>query len=257
MAHREAHPKDAFPDVWDATGDRVIARIPLAWPLAAAAGFLVLTGLVVTQWAPLAELDAAVSDHARGYGHAHPDGIEIQRRITDTAETAVFFGVGLAGAVVLLLVRRAYAAAGLVAAAFASAPAVWGALHALLHRTRPAAGFVTIDSNGFPSGHATNSATLALVAVLLVWPRVDAAGRALAACLASVFVAAIGVTRVTLLAHWPSDVLGGWLLTLTVVPLVARVVARLVDRSHRPVCRPTELPGGRRAGDSGDPSGGG
>ncbi len=204
--------------------------MPLACPLTAAAGFLALLSLVAADWAPLVRFDRAVSEHARDYGDAHPGMIELERLITDTAQTGVFFGVGLAGAVVLLLVRRAYAAAVLIAVVFAAVPAIWGVCHALLHRPRPANGFVAISSNAFPSGHATNSAAIALVAVLLVWPQAGRAVRALVVALASAFALVIGVTRVTLLAHWPSDVLGGWLLVLAIVPLLARLIIRLRAR---------------------------
>jgi undecaprenyl-diphosphatase len=37
-----------------------------------------------------------------------------------------------------------------------------------------------------------------------------------------VFALGIGLTRLILLAHWPSQVLGGWLLALAVVPPLAR-----------------------------------
>jgi membrane-associated phospholipid phosphatase len=206
----------------------MIARMPLAFPLAAGAAFVLLAGLVIGDWPPLGRLDAALSERARGYGAAHHGAIELQRRVTDTAETSVFFGVGLAGAVVLLLVRRAYAVAALIAAAFVVVPAVWGIFHALLHRPRPVDGFVMIESNGFPSGHAANSATIALVAVLLIWPRAGRIGKALTVAVAGAFVLVIGATRVTLLAHWPSDVVGAWLMVLALVPLTARAVARLV-----------------------------
>jgi undecaprenyl-diphosphatase len=204
----------------------MIARMPLAFPLAAAAGFGVLAGLVITDWPPLGRLDAGLSERAREYGAAHPGWIEVQRQVTDAAQTSVFFGIGLASAVVLLLVRRAYAAAALIAAAFVAVPVVWGVFHALLHRPRPVNGFVTIASNGFPSGHAANSAAIALVAVLLIWPRAGPIGKALTVAVAAAFVLAIGATRVTLLAHWPSDVIGAWLMVLAIVPLVARLVAR-------------------------------
>lgn len=202
--------------------------MPLAFPVTAAAGFLLLFGLVITDWAPLDRLDGTLSERARDYGSTRPDSVEVQRQVTDAAQTSVFFGIGLASAVVLLLVRRAYAAAALIAAVFVAVPAVWGLFHALMHNPRPEDGFVDISSNGFPSGHAANSAAIALVAVLLIWPRVRWLGKVLTVAVAAAFVLVIGATRVTLLAHWPSDVIGGWLLVLAVVPLVARLVARAV-----------------------------
>jgi membrane-associated phospholipid phosphatase len=213
----------------------MIARIPLGYPLAAAAGFGVLFAMVAGGWAPLDRLDAAISEGARRYGEANPGWIRVQRIITDTAQTNIFFAAGLLGAVVLLLYRRAYAGAALIAAVFAAVPVVWGLFHLLLYSPRPEDGFVVISSNGFPSGHSSNSAAAALVCVLLVWPHVTRRGRLVAVFVAGAFVLAVGVTRVTLLAHWPSDVVGGWLLVLAVVPLVARVVSRVAfhDRENK------------------------
>ncbi|MBX6355677.1 MAG: phosphatase PAP2 family protein [Micromonosporaceae bacterium] len=212
----------------------MIARMPLAFPLAAAAGFGVLLGLVASGWGPLDRLDTALSERARDYGSAHPDQIEIQRQITDTAQTSVFFGLGLASAVALLLLRRAYADAALIAASFAAVPAAWGICHALLHRPRPVGGFVAISSNGFPSGHASNSATIALVVVLLLWHRVGPAGKVAVVAVTAAFALAIGATRVTLLAHWPTDVIGAWLLVFAIVPLLARATGRLSSGSREP-----------------------
>lgn len=206
--------------------------MPLVCPVAAAIGFLLLFALIIGDWTPLDRLDTTLSERAREYGSARPDAIEIQRQITDAAATEVFFAVGLASAVVLLLRWRAYAAAALIAAVFVAVPVVWGLFHALAHRPRPEDGFVHLTSNGFPSGHAANSAAVALVAVLLLWPRVRRLGRVLAVAVAAVFALVIGATRVTLLAHWPSDVIGAWLLVLAVVPLTARLVARVVPPSR-------------------------
>lgn len=204
----------------------MIARIPLGYPLAAAAGFGMLFAMVAGGWAPLDRLDAAISESARRYGEANPGWIRVQRVITDTAQTNVFFAAGLLGAVVLLLYRRAYAGAALIVAAFVAVPVAWGVFHLLLYRPRPEDGFVVISSNGFPSGHSANSAAAALVCVLLTWPHVARRGRTVVVCLAATFTLLVGVTRVTLLAHWPSDVVGGWLLVLALVPLLARAVPR-------------------------------
>jgi len=59
----------------------------------------------------------------------------------------------------------------------------------------------------FPSGHAMGSMTLALVLVLLAWPT-RARGWVLAAM--AVFVPMVGLSRVYLGVHYPSDILAGW-----------------------------------------------
>jgi undecaprenyl-diphosphatase len=63
-------------------------------------------------------------------------------------------------------------------------------------------------SLSFPSGHAANGAAVFWV---LAWALVrQGAPAALMWCLAAVLVAAIGVSRVVLGVHWPSDVVAGW-----------------------------------------------
>jgi undecaprenyl-diphosphatase len=74
----------------------------------------------------------------------------------------------------------------------------------------------------------------ALMIVLVLWPRLARGPRAVAVVLAAGFAVFIGVTRVALLAHWPADVLGGWLLGLAVVPLAAHAVGRLVPPRAAP-----------------------
>jgi undecaprenyl-diphosphatase len=59
----------------------------------------------------------------------------------------------------------------------------------------------------FPSGHAMGSATLALAIILLSWPT---AWRGLAIAGSVAFVLLIGLSRVYLGVHYPSDILAGW-----------------------------------------------
>ena len=59
----------------------------------------------------------------------------------------------------------------------------------------------------FPSGHAMGSMTLACVLVLLAW-RTRARWAVL--CAAAVFVVLVGMSRVYLGVHYPSDILAGW-----------------------------------------------
>lgn len=63
------------------------------------------------------------------------------------------------------------------------------------------------DSFSFPSGHAMGSMTLAVVLVLLAWPS-RWRWPVLVAML--VFVPMVGLSRVYLGVHYPSDILAGW-----------------------------------------------
>ncbi|WP_433888112.1 phosphatase PAP2 family protein [Streptomyces sp. CA-111067] len=105
-------------------------------------------------------------------------------------------------------------------------------LMTLLHRARPPMADWAVQASGhsFPSGHTASSAmaaTLLAWGLLRAWPgpssRVGAGICALAA-------AAVGLTRVYLGVHWPTDVVGGWLfaacwLTAT-LPALDRYAAR-------------------------------
>jgi undecaprenyl-diphosphatase len=59
----------------------------------------------------------------------------------------------------------------------------------------------------FPSGHAMGSMTLACVVVLLCWPTRWRWSAVIAGVL---FVALVGLSRVYLGVHYPSDILAGW-----------------------------------------------
>ncbi|MEU4567017.1 phosphatase PAP2 family protein [Micromonospora sp. NPDC023956] len=201
----------------------MIARPPLLLPLLALTALLVLAVPVLTDWAPLDRADRALSEAFRGYGDHRPGLVSALRILTDVAATVPFLVAG-AVAALALLVRGRRAAAAFCAVVTVAVPVLWGLAHWLLHNPRPLDGFVTVTSNGFPSGHTSNAAAAALVVVLLAWPRLARTGRLVVVTAATAFAVFVGLTRVALLAHWPTDVLGGWLLALTVVPLAAYAV---------------------------------
>lgn len=63
------------------------------------------------------------------------------------------------------------------------------------------------DTFSFPSGHAMGSMTLAVVLVLLAWPT---RWRWPVLAAMAVFVPMVGLSRVYLGVHYPSDILAGW-----------------------------------------------
>ena len=64
----------------------------------------------------------------------------------------------------------------------------------------------------FPSGHALNITVAATVLLLLLWPLFSATGRVLAVVVAVLVVGAVGLDRIFLGVHYPSDVLAGYVL---------------------------------------------
>lgn len=83
-------------------------------------------------------------------------------------------------------------------------------------RLRPAPGGALVElplSYAFPSGHTVGSVTFALVAAYLTlrtsWPAPRKAA-VVAVLLGYTFL--VGISRVYLGVHWPSDVIAGWLL---------------------------------------------
>jgi membrane-associated phospholipid phosphatase len=80
-----------------------------------------------------------------------------------------------------------------------------------------------ISAASWPSGHATASMTLALSFVLAVPARL----RPLAAAVGTVFAISVSYAILALAWHWPSDVVGGFLVATTWTLVAVAAVAKL------------------------------
>lgn len=127
-------------------------------------------------------------------------------RIGDQAPRAAILA---AGAVALLL-RHRRARAGLLVGVVLAGAALNSAVKLVFTRVRP--GLLPhldrVDTFSFPSGHAANSMTLALALALLVAP---ARWRGPALAAAATVALLIGLSRIALAVHWPTDVAAGWI----------------------------------------------
>ena len=106
------------------------------------------------------------------------------------------------------------------------------AAKAAANRPRPAEALVHASSTSFPSGHALGVMVGVLALLTLVLPIVRRPVRVWLIVVGAVVVVAIGVGRVVLNVHHPSDVLAGWALgyvwfvvSVLLVPPVAPITA--------------------------------
>ncbi|MDX3235471.1 phosphatase PAP2 family protein [Streptomyces sp. ME03-5709C] len=222
------HAPPAPSDVRD-TADRSARRACLGQCAAASAAFLLLLGLVAAHWGPLLAMDRGIAVDLHAVAVRHPGWTRLNRVLTDWVWDPVTMRLLLLAAVVWLLVRREHRQALWLVLAGTLGWVLQQAVKALVGRQRPSWPD-PVDSASFaafPSGHA---ATAALVLGALVWLlllRLPARSpRCVSACaVAFVSVVGVGFTRVYLGVHWPSDVLGGWLLAAAVLTGTAALCA--------------------------------
>lgn len=201
------------------------ARRPASAPPRAAAGALLcstlfglfglLLTLVVLRWGPLLSLDTALAERLHRTAVAAPAWTHRNRVLSDWVWDPWTMRAVLAAAVCLLLRRGERLLAVWVTATALLGTGLQQAVKALVGRARPVWPD-PVDSASFaafPSGHAlTAMVTGALVLWLLRLHHVPARWRWAAGAVVAVSVVGVGFTRVFLGVHWPSDVVGGWLL---------------------------------------------
>ena len=170
-----------------------------------------LTGLVLA-WAVMLLFGAMEFD--RGlllifYAGNHPRLAEAARWVTLLGGTPVLLAAtGLGGAA--LLSRREWRSTAMLLAITLSGRLLVSLQKDWTARVRPDAQgqLVPVDSLAFPSGHAAN-ATLVWLCLALLLPT-NERGRGFGVWAAVWLALAIGVSRMMLGVHWPSDVIGGW-----------------------------------------------
>lgn len=137
---------------------------------------------------------------------------EAMRDVTALGSTVVLSAIALSVAGMFLLTRRRMIAF-LILATVGGGIAVSNLLKMSFERPRPdlVPHLSTVHSLSFPSGHAMMSAVVYLtLGALLARVYPDVRVKAYLLGLATLATVAVGISRVYLGVHWPTDVLAGW-----------------------------------------------
>lgn len=193
----------------------------------AAAGVLVvvgplalLAGLVRGNWSALRRFDESVAASTHSFVVARPALAQTLNVGSTVLHPRVMWAVtGVAAIVLWRQGKRRRAVWAVVTIAVGGS--LDTPLKEFVHRARPIFPdpVATAPGYSFPSGHALNSMIVAAGAVILGWGATRGRPwlRALLLGVAAALVLATGFDRVGLGVHYPSDVVGGWLIALATV----------------------------------------
>ncbi|WP_304116673.1 phosphatase PAP2 family protein [Mycolicibacterium bacteremicum] len=196
----------------------------LAASATAAAVFLIALAGVLLNWSWMSAADWAVLDPLYHFGAAHPGWVDGWNLLCNVLHPAVFRVLALIWIGYALLRGQYHVALFLTLTVEASALVVLLA-KVVVDRPRPATALVDEMSSSFPSGHALGAAVAATALLIAGWDRLGR-WRTTAVVVAVLCVLAVGIGRVVLNVHHPSDVLAGWALgylwVLACLPVLRR-----------------------------------
>lgn len=161
------------------------------------------------QWAWLADVDTWGLAAFYRFGIDHPPWVTFWQVLCTVLGPNAFRIVGLVVIVVALRHRQFRLALFLVLSVELSG-VVTEVLKAAAHRPRPETALVFAPSWSFPSGHALGVSAAVMALTVTVLPRVRRDRRAWAITGGALIVLVIGIGRVVLNVHNPTDVLAGW-----------------------------------------------
>jgi undecaprenyl-diphosphatase len=175
------------------------------------AGYVLLWIGFVLHWNWLAAVDTAMLDSFLRYGGAHPGWVTGWDVFCTVLGPTAFRLASLVIIVVALTRRNVRIAMFLLISVELSGLVTEVAKYAA-DRPRPTTALVSAAGASFPSGHALGVMVGVLALSTIAWPILHTPLRTCLVVLGVVIVIAIGLGRVVLNVHHPSDVLAGWAL---------------------------------------------
>jgi membrane-associated phospholipid phosphatase len=196
--------------------------------VAACAPGVALAGLI--GWIAAHDLRPLAWDltlHAVALAHRSPALTAAALAVTVSAE-GLAYAVAAVGGLLALRPRPWWLGALLGAAVLTAGQLLRLGLSTWIGRPRPPAADWAAPAGGYalPSGHTTTATLAAGLLCLGLARTLRGMWRAVGIAVAVCWAVAVGVTRVYLGVHWPTDVLGGWLFGTLLTVLAAAVLLR-------------------------------
>jgi membrane-associated phospholipid phosphatase len=189
-----------------------------------------------SQWNWLTNIDSSWLDATHRYGVAHPGSVSSWNTFCTVFGPTGFRLLGLV-VIIFSLVRRNLRVAFFLLISVELAGLITEIAKDAVNRPRPATALVSASSSSFPSGHALGVMVGVLALLTVVVPVIHRPLRMWLVAIGALTVIAIGVGRVVLNVHHPSDVVAGWALGYAYF-----VACVLMVPPSRPVTVTDEIP---------------
>ena len=167
--------------------------------------------------------------------------VTVLTAITNLGGRAILFWLVTVSAATMLI-RRQYQLTVYLVVTGLGALALDPAIKLLVGRLRPVVPtpIATAPGNSFPSGHALDATVFYGVMLLVFLPIIPPRLRKLAIGLVVALVLLVGFSRVALGVHYPSDVVGGWLLGVAWLGITAHAFGHWRAETGQPPRRLSE-----------------
>lgn len=160
-------------------------------------------------WVPVFTADAFSVDVSHDIGLRFPAWVSFWHGVSTVFAPPVFRVLAMLAAIAAVWRRRLRAALFLLVTVEATGW-ITQAVKDSVDRRRPMTALVEATSSSFPSGHALGVMVGVGALLVVALPMLRRHARVTAICVGVLVVAAVGVSRVALAVHYPSDVLAGW-----------------------------------------------
>ena len=193
--------------------------------------FFAVLAIAVKYVPEVSRLDSLLSRSLQTVRTPFADQIMVFFTLTGNALALIFIAVAI---LITLALARAWLSLFTSLSVFLSVALTVKVLKAAIGRARPIADlYPGVESLSFPSGHMTNASVILGALALIVCLPLKGRQKKIAICVFLFLIGMIGLSRVYLGAHWPTDIIGAALLASPFLLCLNFVYTRHLKKAPR------------------------